>query len=281
MLSAHGLGCRIQAQDAEAVMNGANVGLEAEQEVQGKRDAAFRRQMAIGLGLAGLIFAGWIAVHALAVFALDLGSAPWLLVLALAALQTWLSVGLFIVAHDAMHGSLAPFHPRLNRWVGKAALMLYAAFDFDRLIGKHFAHHRHSGSEGDPDFDADHPDRFWPWFFTFFTRYFGLREFLTLGAFGLVWVLVLGAPVANVMLFWALPAILAAFQLFYFGTYRPHRHDDRPFADRHRARSEQMPAWLSLLTCFHFGYHHEHHAMPHVPWWRLPAARRQALKART
>ena len=28
--------------------------------------------------------------------------------------MTWLYVGLFITAHDAMHGSLSPRHPRLN-----------------------------------------------------------------------------------------------------------------------------------------------------------------------
>jgi beta-carotene ketolase (CrtW type) len=34
---------------------------------------------------------------------------------------------------------------------------------------------------------------------------------------------------------------------------------------------------VSLLTCFHFGYHHEHHDTPWVPWWKLPAQRRLAL----
>ncbi len=36
---------------------------------------------------------------------------------------------------------------------------------------------------------------------------------------------------ANLILFWAIPAMLSAFQLFYFGTYRPHRHDETPFVD--------------------------------------------------
>ncbi len=51
---------------------------------------------------------------------------------------------------------------------------------------------------------------------------------------------------ANLILFWAIPAMLSAFQLFYFGTYRPHRHDETPFVDGHRARSEDFPDWLSL-----------------------------------
>jgi beta-carotene ketolase (CrtW type) len=68
------------------------------------------------------------------------------------------------------------------------------------------------------------------------------------------------------------PALLSTLQLFVFGTWLPHRpHADAPFADRHRARSQRWPTWLSLLTCYHFGYHWEHHAHPHVPWWRLPA----------
>jgi beta-carotene ketolase (CrtW type) len=48
------------------------------------------------------------------------------------------------------------------------------------------------------------------------------------------------------------------------GTYRPHRlptgkNGDTDYPDAHRARSNDMPTWLSLITCFHFGYHHEHH----------------------
>jgi beta-carotene ketolase (CrtW type) len=238
--------------------------------------AALRRQALIGLGLASAILGGFVLVHGVAVFGLDIATTPTPLVIAIIALQTWLSVGLFIVAHDAMHGSLAPFRPGINRWVGRIALMLYAGFDYDSLIARHFAHHRHAGLAGDPDFDEDHPRAFWPWFLTFFRRYVTLRQLAILAGLSWFWVLVFGAPVTNMLLFWALPSLLAAVQLFYFGTYRPHRHGDEPFADQHRARSETMPSWLSLLTCFHFGYHHEHHDKPHVPWWRLPAERRKA-----
>ena len=78
----------------------------------------------------------------------------------------------------------------------------------------------------------------------------------------------------NVIAFWAVPGLLAALQLFTFGTYLPHRPQPAPFADRHNARTNTYPIWLSLLTCFHFGYHHEHHEHPQLPWWRLPTARR-------
>ena len=73
------------------------------------------------------------------------------------------------------------------------------------------------------------------------------------------------------LVFWALPALLSSVQLFYFGTFRPHRHDDSPFADDHNARSNGFGWLASLLSCFHFGYHHEHHLAPQVPWWRLPS----------
>jgi beta-carotene ketolase (CrtW type) len=93
------------------------------------------------------------------------------------------------------------------------------------------------------------------------------------------YVLLLGAPYPNLLLFWALPAILSSLQLFLFGTYLPHRKEEQDFADRHRARSNDFSWIASLLSCFHFGYHHEHHLAPHLPWWRLPAerARLQAI----
>jgi beta-carotene ketolase (CrtW type) len=71
------------------------------------------------------------------------------------------------------------------------------------------------------------------------------------------------------------PALLSSLQLFYFGTYLPHRPGPDAFTDHHRARSNGYSEWLSLLTCFHFGYHHEHHRAPGEPWWRLPTVRRQ------
>jgi beta-carotene ketolase (CrtW type) len=232
-----------------------------------------QRQTRTGLALAALIFGGWASLHVYSIFfhpltGAALHAAP-LLVLAIC----WLDVGLFIVAHDCMHGSLAPRRPKVNRWVGRAALALYAGFSFDRLAPKHFEHHRRPGSAEDPDFSADHPRRFWRWYACFFRQYFGVRELLVLTALLAFYVFLLGAPYPNLLLFWALPAILSSLQLFLFGTYLPHRHADDPFADHHQARSNAYGRLASLLTCFHFGYHHEHHRAPHLPWWRLPAER--------
>ena len=228
------------------------------------------RQTAIGLALALVIISAWASVHVYGVFFAvpGLDTAPLIL------LQCWLNVGLFIIAHDCMHGSLAPGRPGMNTAVGMACVALYAAFTYSRLREKHRDHHRFAGTARDPDFGAAQPRRFWRWYLGFIREYFGLREFTLLTLALAIYVFVLGAAVPNVLMFWAVPAVLSSLQLFVFGTYLPHRHTDEPFADDHRARSTDFSWALSLLTCFHFGgYHHEHHTHPHSPWWRLPAVR--------
>lgn len=229
-------------------------------------------QAAIGLALAGCVLFAWIAIHVGAVFFLDLGWRTLSVVPLVVAVQCWLTVGLFIVAHDAMHGSLAPGRPGLNASIGAFILTIYAGFAWRKVRDAHMAHHSAPGTADDPDFFVDEPDRFWPWFRTFFARYFGRRSILFVCTVVTTYIVVLGAPVANVVLFYGLPSLLSSLQLFYFGTFRPHRHEGGiGFADRHNARSNEFGYLASLLTCFHFGYHHEHHAQPWVPWWALPS----------
>jgi len=234
------------------------------------------RQAAIGLSLAAAIALGWLGLHVWSVFFQPLRGPALLAAPLLVALLCWLNVGLFIVAHDAMHGTLAPGRPGVNRWAGRIALALYAGFSFDRLRPKHHAHHRDPGTAVDPDYCAAHPRHFPRWYAAFLGQYLGLRELLVLSALAGAYRFLLGAPYANLLLFWALPAILSSAQLFLFGTFLPHRLRDEPFADSHRTRSNGYAWPVSLLSCFHFGYHHEHHRAPHVPWWGLPAERRRA-----
>ncbi len=232
-------------------------------------------QGAIGLALALAIAGSWLGIHAYGMFVFELTWSNWPFALAMAAVQCWLSVGVFIVCHDAMHGSLVPRRPKLNGAIGAVLLALYAGFAWKQLRGAHFEHHKLAGRAGDPDFDEHHPGNFWRWYATFFRRYFGWRSILFVHTVvGIYW-LVLDIPMAQIVMLYGLPALGSSLQLFYFGTFRPHCHSEgQPFADRHNARSNDFSTLASLATCFHFGYHLEHHHRPDVPWWRLPAAKR-------
>lgn len=214
----------------------------------------------------------WAATHIYGVFFHGIGN-PFILTMTIIAVQVWLFTGLFIVAHDTMHGSFLPRHPRLNDWVGRIILFFYAGFAFSKMREAHHRHHELPGTEDDPDFYAANPKAFWPWYFTFFRRYFSVSQLFVVTGITIAYVFILGANYWNTILMWAVPAILSSVQLFYYGTYLTHRHAE-PFADDHRARTNDYPIWMSLLTCFHFGYHHEHHLYPHEPWWRLPARKK-------
>ncbi|MGF1651614.1 MAG: fatty acid desaturase [Hyphomicrobiaceae bacterium] len=238
--------------------------------------AGYIRQARIGLTLAGLIIGAWIATHAIAMFAFTWSWETAALGLGLMALLTWLYVGMFIVAHDCMHGSLVPLRPTWNRIVGQICLGLYAGFSFPFMNRKHHLHHRHAGTADDPDFLDQRPHAFWPWYFKFFREYFSGKEIIVIAAWVWAYMLLLGVPLENIMTFLTVPAIASSFQLFYFGTYLPHRPDTPAFSDRHRSRTSDYSWWWSLLTCFHFGYHHEHHDVPDAPWWRLPSLHERA-----
>jgi beta-carotene/zeaxanthin 4-ketolase len=242
---------------------------------------ARRLQGLVGACLAALIAGTWLSIHFWGMFVFELDLANWPLAVALAVLQCWLSVGVFIVCHDAMHGSLVPGHPKANSAIGAVLLALYAGFAWSKLRRAHFAHHKLAGHAGDPDFDEHHPDDFWRWYSTFFRRYFGWRSVLFVHTVvGIYW-LVLDVPMAQIVLLYGLPALGSSLQLFYFGTFRPHHHvrgeDAQVFADRHNTRSEEFGTLASLASCFHFGYHLEHHRRPDVPWWALPQARRAGV----
>ncbi|WP_234033048.1 fatty acid desaturase [Erythrobacter rubeus] len=213
------------------------------------------------------------------IFELTWASLPF--ALALAIVQVWLSVGVFIVCHDAMHGSLVPGRPQVNSAIGTVLLFLYAGFAWRKLRDAHFAHHKLAGKAGDPDFDENNPADFFRWYGTFFKRYFGWQSLLFVHTVvGIYW-LVIGIPMVQIVLLYGAPALLSSLQLFYFGTFRPHRHqagmDELDFADSHNTRSDQFGTLTSLATCFHFGYHLEHHRRPDVPWWALPSARRAGV----
>ena len=98
------------------------------------------------IALAAAIISSWLAAHIYSVFFFEFSAGTWPLAAILFLLNTWLSVGLFIVAHDCMHGSLVPFRPAVNRSIGRLCLTLYAGFSYDDLNRKHHLHHRHAGT---------------------------------------------------------------------------------------------------------------------------------------
>lgn len=227
----------------------------------------------VSILLAATIAAAWVAIHIGGIFFWSWKPALIPAAIALVALQAWLSTGLFIVAHDCMHGSFAPGQPRFNKAVGTASLAAYAALSYRALLPKHMAHHTAPGTETDPDFHPSDPRRPVAWFLRFFRNYYTHGQIARITGAAIVYLL-LGASLLNIVIFWAIPAVLALVQLFLFGTYLPHRHTDEEFADGHRARSNARSHLGSLLTCYHFGgYHHEHHLSPATPWWRLPNVR--------
>ncbi len=235
---------------------------------------------ATGLLLAAAIGAAWLAIHIGGIFFWEWRPELIPVAIALVAFQAWLSTGLFIVAHDCMHGSLAPGRSRINKWVGTVSLAAYAALSYRALLPKHMAHHAAPGTDTDPDFHPGAPRRPFAWFVRFFRGYYTHGQIVRITVAAVVYML-LGASLLNIVVFWAVPAVLALVQLFIFGTYLPHRHAETPFADGHNARSNRLSLLGSLLTCFHFGgYHHEHHLSPATSWWRLPKVRQRMARAR-
>jgi fatty acid desaturase len=247
--------------------------------VTAPQSEATRHQTRISVLLSAAIVAAWLAIHVTGIFFWHWSLATIPLAIVMVILQTWLSTGLFIVAHDAMHGALAPSHPRLNRAIGAACLSLYACLSYAALLPQHHLHHRETGRAGDPDFHGGNPSLV-GWFLQFFKTYYSHGQIIRITVMALIYTVLLGAPLSNIVVFWALPALGAVAQLFVFGTWLPHRERETPFVDAHRAHSIDVGPLLSLLTCFHFGgYHHEHHLSPGTPWWGLPS-RRRALALR-
>tara|TARA_R110002074_G_scaffold34583_3_gene95059 strand:- start:401 stop:1111 length:711 start_codon:yes stop_codon:yes gene_type:complete len=175
--------------------------------------------------------------------------------------QTHLYTGLFITAHDAMHGVVSR-NIRLNHFIGWLAAILFAFNFYWKLFPNHHKHHRHVATDNDPDFHTS--DNFISWYFSFILNYLTIWQFLLMAiTFNLLQLIF---PVPNLILFWMLPAILSTFQLFYFGTFLPHRgkHSNK----HHSGTLKKNHVW-AFVSCYFFGYHFEHHEFPNTPWWRL------------
>jgi beta-carotene/zeaxanthin 4-ketolase len=185
--------------------------------------------------------------------------------------QTFLTTGLFVTVHDAIHGLVCPAQAQLNRALGICFATAYAGLSYEQLSQNHWLHHRAPMTPADPDAQPMDCPGFWPWYFKFLGEYWGLQPFCRLALLLLGFVLLFQAPWLRLGLFWALPLLLSSLQLFFFGTYQPHRRGQWRSVTGGCAPSYGLPWLVSLVTCYHFSYHQEHHDHLTVPWWALPS----------
>jgi beta-carotene ketolase (CrtW type) len=225
----------------------------------------------LGLNIALFIILAW-ATHLVFLLQVDLGLHPWLVVPGL-LMQTFLYTGMFITAHDAIHGAIAPRKHKQNAAIGAFCLFVYALFPYFKVREKHFDHHRFAGTLKDPDYHNGKQTSFWLWYVHFLLTYITWQQFVGMAFIFNVLHHVLHVPIANLLLFWVAPALFSTLQLFYFGTYLPHREPKNGYDNPHHAKSNDYTVFWSFLTCYHFGYHWEHHEYPGTPWWRLPEKR--------
>lgn len=230
-----------------------------------------------GLLIACCIFSLWaISLGILLRVAID-RLPVWVIPLAM-LWQMFLYTGLFITAHDAMHGAVYPKHPKLNHFIGALSVLCYGAFSYRELLSNHWLHHHFPASDRDPDFhDGEHQNIFL-WYFRFMRKYWGWKQFFALSAVFQFAHCLLGISQFNLALFWVIPPILSSVQLFYFGTFLTHREPKTGYTNSHRAETLSLPKFWSFVTCYHFGYHQEHHAYPHVAWWQLPSVYSPSIK---
>lgn len=239
-----------------------------------------RGQSRTGLWLGALILSCWLA-SLLGLLSLPPGKLPWQFLLAAVLVRTLLQTGLFIVGHDAMHRVLVAEKVALNDRLGSIALGLYGALPYGNCRINHNHHHNFQASGDDPDFHRDSGAGALGWYLGFMARYLTARQMASLlsywGLLALYACCFSPAGWVNVLWFCTLPLLLSSIQLFVFGTYLPHRGQRAPW-NRPSADSLDLPVWLSLLACFHFGYHREHHDFPGLAWFQLPNQRGRCPK---
>jgi beta-carotene ketolase (CrtW type) len=220
--------------------------------------------------LIALVIMGLWAISLVGLLSVNVHHLPIGLKLLAIVWQAFLYTGLFITAHDAMHGSAFPQNPKINHLIGSIAALLHVFFSYQQLLRKHWQHHHHPASSLDPDFhDGQHANGIL-WYWHFMKQYWSWKRLIFLSITFHLAQYLFHVPQSNLILFWIIPAILSPVQLFFFGTFLPHREPANGYTDPHRATTLSLPAFWSFLTCYHFSYHEEHHEFPHVPWWQLP-----------
>lgn len=220
----------------------------------------------MGIVIALTIIGLWLAHLVYILLNVEVGwSNPWMYAHIL--LQAYLYTGLFITGHDAMHRQVSGKR-RLNNAFGHVAVFLYAGMSYRKLFKNHWDHHKYPGTEKDPDFYT-RTNNFFAWWFMFMIRYTTLWQLIAMALIFNILYRIAGLEVSSLVSLWILPAFLSTFQLFYFGTFIPHRRPHTEEMGIHRARTQRRRHLWAMLSCYFFGYHLEHHSFPGTPWWQL------------
>jgi len=229
-----------------------------------------------GLSIASLIIFFWFA-SLIGFLSLNLSQIPLIVIILGVLLRSFLHTGLFITTHEAIHKVISK-HRQINDFIGHITSLLYAFLPYKILAENHRLHHRYPATKKDPDFYASDSSNFLLWYVNFMKEYQKGQQ---------AWVLLMGMTVifgglinlqfslSNIVLFWVIPIIISSWQLFIFGIFLPHRKTSSGYSDRHRAKSNNYSVFWSFISCYHFGYHWEHHQYPYLPWYKLPLARQK------
>jgi beta-carotene ketolase (CrtW type) len=217
-----------------------------------------KKPSSLGVLVAALVIGLWFT-STLLLFRLHIvWTSP--LIYLLIFVQMHLYTGLFITAHDAMHGTISSSR-KLNAAIGYLATFCYAAFWYPKLFVNHHKHHNHVHTGADPDY---HDGTFLSWYVQFIRNYISWWQIVIMGAIFMT--LLIWVPYYNLLLFWVIPSLLSTLQMFYFGTYLPHKGEhDNPYQSRTQSRNHIA----AFFSCYFFGYHYEHHHSPGTPWWLL------------
>ena len=219
----------------------------------------------------GLLLSAFIATLWLVSFfwslQIEIEEFPLIVVLLIILCRAFLQTGIFIVAHDAIHGNVIPGKPAWNSAIVRIALFCCGGMPYEVWKKNHERHHERPSHPDDPDFHNGTTSNFILWYLQFSKAYFPRFEFfiyISRLSFLCLSILFLSNASLRAILFFAvLPIILSSLQLFLFGTYLPHK-------EKGCIKSYYFPPVLSLIACYNFSYHLEHHQYPNTPWYLLP-----------
>ena len=192
---------------------------------------------------------------------------PWAMVLTI-PVNACCFTGLFILAHEAIHGTLVPGFPRLGHALGRLFATVYALVDYDLLRARHHEHHAHVGTDADPDFDGDgrlllHGARFMRRYLRWYSVPLLALAGNALGQRGYSAAMI-GAYVAPVLL-----STLIVFTVGIHLVHHPKLVEKYARNDTQRSVCIDFGRVGSALLILNFNTHWLHHARPRLSWWEL------------